>query len=114
MTRRRWIIAALLLPGVALAQAQEKEVRIGVLGLFHSKQIVLSPIEGKPLQCRAGGEPWAVVDPMRAELEGTKVRISGTENAFDGTIFCDDGASGTTEFVASVPGKIARRYAGKL
>ncbi len=51
---------------------------------------------------------------MRAELEGTKVRISGTENAFGGTIFCDNGASGATEFVASVPGKIARRYAGKL
>ncbi|HEX3585089.1 MAG TPA: SpoIID/LytB domain-containing protein, partial [Candidatus Angelobacter sp.] len=114
--RLHWIIAALLLPGVALGQAQEQreEVRIGVLGLFHSKQIVLSPIAGKPLQCRAGGEPWAVVQPMRAELEGTKVRISGTENAFDGTIFCDDGASGATEFVASVPGKIARRYAGKL
>jgi hypothetical protein len=116
MMRRHWTIAALLLFGVALARAQEqeKEVRIGVLGLFHSKQIVLSPMTGKPLHCRAGDEPWAVVEPMRAELEGTKVRISGTDNAFDGTIFCDDGASGATEFVASVPGKIARRYAGKL
>jgi hypothetical protein len=51
--RRHWIIAALLLPGLAQAQAQEQEqkhdVRIGVLGLFHSKQIVVSPIAGKPL-----------------------------------------------------------------
>jgi stage II sporulation protein D len=113
MMRRHWIIAALLLPGLAQAQEQKDDVRIGVLGLFHSKQIVVSPITGKPLQCRAGGEPWAVVDPMRVELEGTKVRISGTENAFDG-VFCDNGASGATEFVVSVPGKIARRYAGKL
>jgi stage II sporulation protein D len=116
MMRLHWIIAALLLPGLAQAQEQKQveDVRIGVLGLFHSKQIVVSPITGKPLQCRAGGEPWAVIDPMRAELEGTKVRISGTDSAFDGTVFCDNGASGTAEFVASVPGKITRRYAGKL
>jgi stage II sporulation protein D len=113
MMRRHWIIAALLLPGLAQEQKQKDDVRIGVLGLFHSKQIVVSPMSGKPLRCRAGGEPWPVVDPMRAELEGTKVRISGTDSAFD-EIFCDNGASGATEFVASVPGKIARRYAGKL
>jgi stage II sporulation protein D len=112
--KRLLTVAVLSLLGAALAQAQEKEVRIGMLGLFHSKQIVVSPIAGKPLRCSGGGERWAVVQPMRAELEGTKVRISGTENAFDGTIFCDDGASGATEFMASVPGKIARRYAGKL
>jgi stage II sporulation protein D (peptidoglycan lytic transglycosylase) len=111
--RRHWIIAALLLPGLAQAQEQKDDVRIGVLGLFHSKQIMISPIAGKPLRCRAGGEPWPVVDPMRAELEGTKIRITGTDKAFD-EIFCDNGASGATEFVASVPGKIARRYAGKL
>lgn len=102
----------LFLSGAAVAQ--EKEVRIGVLGLFHSKQIVITPIEAQPLQCRAGDEPWQVADPMRAELEGTRVRISGTDNLFDGTIFCDNGASGTTEFVACVPGKITRRYSGKL
>ena len=117
MMRSHWIVAALLF-GAALVQTQEqkqkKEVRIGVLGLFHSKQIMVSPIADQPLQCRAGTEPWPVVDAMRAELEGTKVRISGTDNVFDGTIFCDNGASGTTEFAASIPGKIARRYSGKL
>jgi stage II sporulation protein D (peptidoglycan lytic transglycosylase) len=114
MMRPHWTIAAVVLLGAVLARAQEKEVRIGVLGLFHSKQIVISPIAGQPLHCTAGDEPWLVADPMRAELEGTKVRISGTDNAFSGTIFCDDGASGATEFVASVPGKITRRYAGRL
>jgi stage II sporulation protein D (peptidoglycan lytic transglycosylase) len=113
MIRRHWIIAALLLPGLAQVQEQKDDVRIGVLGLFHSKQIVVSPIAGKPLRCRAGGAPWALIDPMSSELEGTKVRISGMDKAFD-EIFCDNGASGGTEFVASVPGKIARRYAGKL
>lgn len=114
MMRPRWTIATLLFLGAILARAQEKEVRIGVLGLFHSKQVVISPIAGQPLHCTAGGEPWLVADPMHAEIEGTKVRIGGADNAFDGTIFCDNGAGGMTEFVASVPGKITRRYAGKL
>jgi stage II sporulation protein D (peptidoglycan lytic transglycosylase) len=112
--RRHWSIAALFLLGAALARPEEREVRIGVLGLFHSKQIVVSPIEGQPLHCRAGNVPWPVVEPMRAELEGTKVRITVADNAFEGTIFCDNGASGATGFLASVPGKIARRYSGKL
>jgi stage II sporulation protein D len=111
-------MAILLLPAAALSQMheqqQKEEVRIGVLGLFHSKQIMISPIAGQPLHCRAGGEPWPVVDPIRVELEGTKDRTTGADTDFDGTVFCDDGASGTTEFVASIPGKIARRYSGKL
>jgi stage II sporulation protein D len=114
MMRPRWALVALLVLGAAPARAQEKEVRIGVLGLFHSKQIMVSPIAGKPLQCRAGGEPWSLVDPMRVELDGAKLRIASTDNVSDSAIFCDNGESGATEFVASVPGKIARHYLGKL
>lgn len=114
MMRRVWILAALLFLSAAIAQAQEKEVRIGVLGLFHSKQIMVSPIAGKPLQCRASGEPWSLVDPMRVELDGAKLRIASTDNVSDSAIFCDNGESGATEFVASVPGKITRHYLGKL
>lgn len=114
MMRPYWTIAALLLLGAVLAHAEDKEVRIGVLGLFHSKQIVVSPIAGQQLHCRTGGEPWPVVDSMSVELDGATIRISGTDDAFDGTMFCDNGVSGATEFVARIPGKIARRYSGKL
>ncbi|HSK42781.1 MAG TPA: SpoIID/LytB domain-containing protein [Candidatus Binatia bacterium] len=114
MRRTFWTLTALSLLGAAVMQAQERDVRVGVLGLFHSKQIVVSPIAGKLLQCRAGGEPWSIGDPMRVELEGAKARIAGTDNVFDSAIFCDNGESGATEFVASIPGKITRRYLGKL
>ena len=106
------ILAWLLLVGVV--PAQEKEVRIGVLGLFHSKQVMVSPVLGQPLQCNARAEPWLVHGPMLLELEGTLIRIVGKDTTPAGQITCDNGESGPTEFVASVPGKISRRYLGKL
>lgn len=99
---------------VGVATAQQKEVRIGVLGLFHSKVIGVSPAPGKPLQCNAGAEPWSVRRPMLMELEGTRIRIVGQDNTPAGLIACDNGESGATEFLLSVPGKISRRYLGKL
>jgi stage II sporulation protein D len=105
-------IAVFALFAANFAQAEEKQVRIGVLGLFHSKQMVISPMPGKPLQCQGGGEPWPVRNPMKLELDGSRIRIPGA-GAF-AAIGCDDGMTGATEFVASVPGKIARRYLGKL
>jgi len=99
---------------VCLAQAQQKEVRIGVLGLFHSKQIVVAPVLGKPFQCNAGAERWMVRDRMLVELEGAKLKIADTDNPLAGLIVCGSGEAGAAGFVVSVPGKIARQYSGKL
>lgn len=111
---KQWSMCALLLLGISAGRAQEREVRIGVLGLFHSKQIVISPTPGKLLQCNAGGQPVSARDPLMLELDGAKVRIAGSDKAFQGAIACDNGESGPTDFVASVPGKITRHYSGKL
>jgi stage II sporulation protein D len=111
---KTWIIAALVLLGTAAAQTQEKEIRIGVLGLFHSKQVVITPIAGKLLQCKAGADPWSVRDPMVVHLDGTKLRIAGIDNALGGPLACDNGESDASGFVATVPEKIVRRYSGKL
>lgn len=107
-------IAAFWLLGISSVWAQEKEVRIGVLGLFHAKQIVVSPVLGEPLQCNAGAEPLPVRETMLLELHGSKLRIDGADNSLDGPITCDNGQSGAAEFVVSVPGKISRHYRGKL
>jgi stage II sporulation protein D len=112
--KKLWTVIAWLVLGAGVATAQEKEVRIGVLGLFHAKQIMVSPVLGQPLQCNAGAEPWLVHGPMLLELEGTRIRIVGADNTPAGLIACDSGEGGATEFVASVPGKISRRYLGKL
>jgi stage II sporulation protein D len=111
---KRLIVVLLLVMAARSGHPQEKEVRIGVLGLFHSKQIVISPVQGKLLQCKADAETWPVQDSIRAELEGVKVRVAGRESAVNGNISCDNGENAATEFVVSVPGKITRRYSGKL
>ncbi len=107
-------VAAFWVLGISAAWAQEKEVRIGVLGLFHTKQIVVSPVAGEPLQCNAGTEPWSPHGPMLLGLQGSKLRIDGADNSLAGSIVCDNGQSGATEFVANVPGKVSRHYRGKL
>jgi stage II sporulation protein D len=99
---------------VCLVQAQQKEVRIGVLGLFHSKQIVVAPVLGKSFQCNAGAEKWPVRDPMLIEMAATKLTIASADNSLAGPIICDNSQGSATEFVVSVPGKIARQYSGKL
>jgi peptidoglycan hydrolase-like amidase len=111
---KRWTIYALLLLGISTGYAQEKEVRIGVLGLFHSKQIVISPMLGQKLQCAVRDEYFAEHGPIKVELDGVKIRIEGTDSPLDGPLTCDNGESGPADFVASIPGKITRHYSGKL
>jgi stage II sporulation protein D len=108
-------IAALFVLALGFARGQEKQVRIGVLGLFHAKEIVVSPMLGEPLQCSAGDESWPVSGPVHVELLDAKMmKIAAVEKSVAGPFVCDNGQGGATEFVATVPGKISRRYSGKL
>jgi len=113
MNFRSAIISALLLAGSS-ALAQQREVRIGVLGLFHPKEVVISPIAATPLNCAAGDERWAVREPLRVRLEATSMRVSYGGEMRVAQILCDDGQSGAADFQIAVPGKISRRYHGKL
>ena len=111
--KRLWLAASFVF-GLCAAQAQQqKGVRIGVLGLFHSRQIVVEPVLGHPLQCAARVEQWPVRDRIMVEMEGVKLKIAGKDKSFDEPIACGN-SEGNAEFVVSVPGKISRRYKGKL
>jgi peptidoglycan hydrolase-like amidase len=98
--------------------AQAKDVRIGVLGLFHPKRIVI----------RSLGSSWAVIsgcgerlvlDPQRSGV-GAEIRKNADHLEWwtpDKTVRCEtavvaarDGSA--IEFEISVPGKIHRRYRG--
>jgi hypothetical protein len=109
-------VAALLLLGASVAHAQnkEKEVSIGVFGLFHSKQVVISSVPGDPLECKTATESLPMHSFMLLELGNSKIQIPGTNNISVEEITCDSGTGGPTEFVVSVPKKISRHYFGKI
>jgi len=113
MNIRVAIISALLLAGSSTL-AQQREVRIGVLGLFHPKEVVISPVAARPLNCAAGDERWAVREPLHIRLEGASMRLSSGAETHAAQISCDDGQSGAADFQIAVPGKLSRRYHGKL
>jgi stage II sporulation protein D len=92
----------------------QREVRIGVLGLFHPKEVVISPSSGKPLDCAGGDERWSVGGPERVVLEMKSVKIENARNTLAQVLACDDGQGGDAEFAVAVPGKLSRHYQGKL
>ncbi|MGA7631870.1 MAG: SpoIID/LytB domain-containing protein [Terriglobales bacterium] len=102
-------------PGSAVAN-----VGIGVLGLFHPRQLTVSALQGRALVVRSGDE--RVVLEHSSGVHTASVRLSGSEIIVQlGTRTVR--ASGLTaagrkdepaDFVLAVPGKIARHYRGTL
>jgi peptidoglycan hydrolase-like amidase len=98
--------------------AEAKDVRIGVLGLFHPKRIVIRSVASSWAVISGCGER-IVLDPQRSEI-GIEIRINAGHLAWttpDKTVRCDkaivaarDGSN--VEFEIAVPGKIHRRYRG--
>jgi stage II sporulation protein D len=99
--------------GAVHAQNKDKDVRIGVLGLFHAKRIMVASIPGEPLQCKLGSAPLLLSSPISLELSGAKLKIADADNVAS-AFTCDNGTGSATGFVVSIPGKISRRYFGKL
>jgi peptidoglycan hydrolase-like amidase len=95
-------------------RAAATEVRIGVLGLFHSKQVVVIPMSGKPLECISGPSRWTLERPLRIVLqEPGAMRLSQPRHLLADPLRCGR-AGGYAEFSVAVPGKLTRRYVGNL
>jgi peptidoglycan hydrolase-like amidase len=114
--RRVWVAAFCLIAIPLLGQpgAENAQVRIGVLGLFHTNRIIVQRVAGQPLECGAPGEKRPI--PMQLEMVTGGPQISepsisplGSEQTFS----CDNGAGGETDFILSLPGKISRQYRGR-
>ncbi len=110
----------LLLIAAAGQAAARPEVRFGVLGLFHSRELVVEPVgmqvlsvsaegeEGKPAFV-LNGEPGHLRMSFRAA--GSRV-VAGDRSAGSWTITARDG--GAVAFRLTVPGRFHRVYRGRL
>ncbi|HZD93614.1 MAG TPA: SpoIID/LytB domain-containing protein [Candidatus Sulfotelmatobacter sp.] len=112
--KRFWIVAFLLGLCVCCLHGQEREVRIGVMGLFHPTEIVVSKGSGKPLSCMAGEEHWPVSEPLHVALDGVMIRLANDGKTLAAELRCDDGQGGPADFMVAVPDKFSRHYHGKL
>ena len=108
----RIVLCAML--SACAAQAQERQVSIGVLGLFHPREIVVSPLRDESLHCTAGQDHFGVREPLRLVPDANQVRLVGPEGHLSSKLLCDNGSGGAAEFVVDVPGKLSRHYSGQL
>lgn len=116
-----WLCAAVLsLAWSFSASAEARTVRIGVLGIFHLKQITLSPDRDAPLLVSANGrqvfvESRSACGSLSIEADGDSLRLgcAGKEMRSD-RIRATGRNQEPAAFVLAAPGKIARRYEGVL
>ena len=109
----------LLLLFAAPATAQQ-EIRFGVLGLFHSRELVLQPEGGQILSIAAQGVEGSAALVLNGEpghrqivfrAEGDRV-VAGSHSAGSWTAAARDG--GAAAFRLTVPGRFHRVYRGRL
>jgi len=111
----------MLLVALAASPATaQQQVRIGVLGLFHPKELILEPEGGQVLSVAAQGEAEGQAFVLNGEsghrqivfrAEGSHV-VAGSRSAVSWSVSSRDG--GAVAFRLIVPGKLRRVYSGRL
>ena len=94
--------------------AQDLEVRVGVLRLFHPRQITIIPVAGKLLTCTAGAEALPAGHALQLEFDGAGIRVHESSLPPVAAVHCDDGQGRPTEVTVTVPQKISRHYQGRI
>ena len=93
------------------------DVRIGVFGLFHPREIVVRSGDGTGLSLHSDRETCALRGREEAHLVALRgsVRVSCAGRAFGApTLYVDPLAGGISGVEISVPGKIARKFRGHI
>ena len=110
------IVSVLLLSSFAVAQ----EVHIGVLSLFHPRELVVAAPIGSALLVHAGGESFTLENSsgegsvhIESSSGGVVVRCgSHVVRSLAASILSRQ--EGPIDLLVTVPGKLTRRYRGKL
>jgi len=97
----------------------EPNVRIGVFGLFHPKQFMLSAVEGQALVLRSEAQSIVLensgVRSATARIEPSQVVVTHGAQVLRGrSIQVAGRANQPVDFILAIPGKITRHYHGLL
>jgi stage II sporulation protein D len=112
------VILFLLLLINAVASAQT--VQVGVLGIFHSRQITLSVAKEEAIVISAEGNTFVLeasprTSVVRIEISGDALLLDFGGRVLRAAEIRATGRNGdAVNFVLAVPGKISRQYRGKL
>ena len=105
--------------GVA-REGSARTVRIGVLGLFHPRELRITPIAGQALLLQAGSrsivlEKSSGVDSAAVQLSPAGIAVTSHNSTLRASVIAVGGRNGEPiDFVLAIPGKITRRYHGTL
>lgn len=113
-------LASLLLFLLVGPGAFGQKVQIGVLGLFHPRQIVLSSAKNEAIVISADDDVFVLEPSSRAGI--ARIQISGDGLLLDlgghlvhaAEIHAAGRNGGSATFVLEIPGKISRQYRGTL
>jgi stage II sporulation protein D len=119
-----WWIAEIPKPvhAVEMSTAQaDRDVRIGVMGLFHPQELRLYPTEESDLEVTVDGHSLRLARnseavAIRLRNNRVEVQFSADSRVISGAILrASSGVGGTPGgFWLEVPGKLKRRYVGRL
>jgi peptidoglycan hydrolase-like amidase len=117
----RWFCAALLsLASLLFPQTQTRTVRIGVLGIFHPRQMTLSADRDGQLLVLINGRQFflqsrSACSMISIRLSGDKFLVNSCGNEIRADLLRATGRNQQPAgFVIAIPGKISRRYEGLL
>lgn len=100
--------------------ASAQKVQIGVLGLFHPRQITLGVAKGEAIVIHAGDSEFVLEEGPRTniariEISGDVLLLDFGGHAVHAAAIRAAGRNGeAAEFVLAVPGRIRRHYRGTL
>jgi stage II sporulation protein D len=117
----RWArsLAVVLALAAGVSAPASAEVRVAVLGLFHSSRFVVETAPGSALLVDSGRQQLVAGADARQRItvnrEGRKIAVEAQGAKIVGERFTFGARpGGESDFVLAVPGKIRRHYRGRL
>ena len=117
---RTFTAPAAILVLVTAAPVHAQDVRIGVLGLFHPAQLTVSAIPGTAVILHVGAKDFPLdstssVSKVIVHSRPDKVALGYGTQSLSAQKITGTGREGEpVDFLLAIPGKISRRYRGRL